>query len=69
MPRDWQTLAAMICVCVAGCWLLRQLGRAIWGPSQGSSCGGCSGNTGSDRLRTKPLVTLDLPPRNDSPAT
>jgi hypothetical protein len=45
-PLDWQLVVALLCVALAGCSLLRRIGRLLFPSRSGKSavggCGACS---------------------------
>lgn len=57
MP-DWQTIATLICLMLAGLFLGRRVLKFVRGTSQ-SSCGSCPSHTPAKN--GEPLVSLDVP--------
>lgn len=66
MSNDWQFVIVMGCVLLAVWSIGRRVWRMLAGPSEGGSCGSCSGcskSPGSTKLPAElPLVQLELVP-------
>lgn len=56
MNADWQTIVALVCVLIAGHFVVRRILALIGGPGK-SECGSCA--SGSPPSHVKPLVDLD----------